>query len=193
MLEVLTIPNILTLLRLVAIPVFLILLVDFRYREALAVFVAAGITDALDGAIARLTHTKTTLGAYLDPAADKLLLMSAFVALAIMQEVPRWLTVVVLSRDVILVGGYFLLFTMTGRAMEVRPAIAGKVSTFMQITAVTLVLVARVRPGAIPAGMEGMLFLATGIITAVAGLQYMARGLIWLQGQGAGGGPAGAT
>src|SRR5262249_43730047 len=83
-----TVPNVLTLLRLVAIPVFLILLVDFRYREALGVFVAAGVTDALDGAIARLTHTKTTLGAYLDPAADKLLLMSAFVALAFMRQVP---------------------------------------------------------------------------------------------------------
>ena len=91
-----------------AIPVFLILLTDLRYREALAVFVAAGITDALDGAIARLTHTKTTLGAYLDPAADKLLLMSAFVTLAFMQVVPTWLTVIVLSRDVMLVVGYFL-------------------------------------------------------------------------------------
>src|SRR4029079_853953 len=88
-----TIPNMLTLLRLFAIPVFLILLFDLRYREALAIFVAAGIHDALDGAIARLTHTKTTLGAYLDPAADKLLLMSAFVALAILPEVPRWVTV----------------------------------------------------------------------------------------------------
>ena len=184
--EVLTIPNVLTLLRLVAIPVFLILLVDFRYREALVVFVAAGITDALDGAIARLTHTKTTLGAYLDPAADKLLLMSAFVALAIMQDVPRWLTVVVLSRDVILVGGYFLLFTMTSQAMEVRPSVAGKISTFLQIAAVTVVLVARVYPGAIPPGVEGVLFLTTGIVTAAAGLQYMVRGLVWLQGQGGG-------
>ena len=67
MLTVLNVPNFLTLLRLVAIPCFLILLEDFRYREALGVFVAAGVTDALDGAIARLTHTKTTLGAYLDP------------------------------------------------------------------------------------------------------------------------------
>src|SRR5262245_52088166 len=178
----------LTLLRLFAIPVFLILLFDLRYREALAIFVAAGITDALDGAIARLTHTKTTLGAYLDPAADKLLLMSAFVALAILQEVPRWVTVVVLSRDVIQVGGYFLLFTMTGQAMEVRPSAAGKISTFLQITAVAVVLLARVYPDSVGQRAEGVLFLATSIVTALAGFQYMVRGLLWLQGQGAGDG-----
>ncbi len=184
MADVLTIPNILTLLRLIAIPIFLILLVDFRYPEALGLFVAAGITDALDGAIARLTHTKTTLGAYLDPAADKLLLVSAFVALAFMREVPRWLAVVVLSRDVIQVLGYFLLFTMTQHAMEVRPSVAGKVSTFLQITAVTLVLVSLVYPGAVPPAVERVLFPVTGVVTAGAGLQYMVRGLVWLQGQG---------
>ena len=95
---------------------------------------AAGVTDALDGAIARLTHTKTTLGAYLDPAADKLLLMSAFVALALHAAgARRWLVVIVLSRDVMLVLGYFLLFTMTQHAMEVRPSVAGKLSTFLQL------------------------------------------------------------
>jgi cardiolipin synthase (CMP-forming) len=183
-LGVLNVPNTLTLLRLVAIPVFLILLTDFRYREALGVFVAAGVTDALDGAIARLTHTKTTLGAYLDPAADKLLLMSAFVALAFLQEVPRWLTVIVLSRDVMLVVGYFLLFTMTQHAMEVRPSVAGKVSTFLQLSAVTVVLVSLVYPDTVPPMAETTLFLVTGLVTALAGFQYMTRGLLWLQRQG---------
>jgi cardiolipin synthase len=183
-LDVLNVPNVLTLLRLVAIPVFLILLVDFRYREALGVFVAAGVTDALDGAIARLTHTKTTLGAYLDPAADKLLLMSAFVALAFMRQVPGWLLVIVLSRDIILVVGYFLLFTMTQHAMEVRPSVAGKLSTFLQLSAVALVLVSLVYPRAVPPVVENVLFLLTGLVTASAGLQYMVRGLLWLQGQG---------
>src|SRR5206468_3721979 len=112
-------------LRIVAIPLFLILLEDFRYGEALAVFVAAGITDGLDGAIARLTHTKTTLGAYLDPAADKLLLLSAFIALGFMHAVPRWLAVVVISRDVVIVLGYFLLFMLTQRTMQVQPSVFG--------------------------------------------------------------------
>jgi cardiolipin synthase len=183
-LDVLNVPNCLTLLRLVAIPIFLILLVDFRYREALGVFVAAGVTDALDGAIARLTHTKTTLGAYLDPAADKLLLMSAFVALAFMQRVPRWLVVIVLSRDVMLVVGYFLLFIMTQHAMEVRPSVAGKLSTFLQLSAVAVVLVSCVYPQAVPPVARTALFLATGVVTASAGVQYMFRGLLWLQRQG---------
>jgi cardiolipin synthase len=166
-----------------AIPVFLILLTDFRYREALGVFVAAGVTDALDGAIARLTHTKTTLGAYLDPAADKLLLMSAFVALAFMQQVPTWLVVIVLSRDVMLVVGYFLLFTMTQHAMEVRPSVAGKLSTFLQICSVALVLISLVWRNRVPPMVARVCFLATGAVTATAGLQYMARGLLWLQRQ----------
>jgi len=188
-LGVLNVPNALTLLRLLAIPVFLILLSDFRYPEALGVFVAAGVTDALDGAIARLTHTKTTLGAYLDPAADKLLLMSAFVALAFLQEVPRWLVVIVLSRDVMVVVGYFLLFTMTQHAMEVRPSVAGKLSTFLQISAVTVVLLSLVYTGAVPPMAETSLFLVTGIVTATAGFQYVIRGLLWLQRQGNSAGP----
>jgi cardiolipin synthase len=166
-----------------AIPVFLILLTDLRYREALGVFVAAGITDALDGAIARLTHTKTTLGAYLDPAADKLLLMSAFVTLAFMQMVPMWLTVIVLSRDIMLVVGYFLLFTMTQHAMEVKPSVVGKLSTFLQICSVTLVLVSLVRWNRVPPTATSICFLLTGLVTAAAGLQYMVRGLRWLQRQ----------
>jgi cardiolipin synthase len=181
---VLNLPNFLTLLRLIAIPVFLILLGDDRAAEALGVFVAAGVTDALDGAIARLTHTKTTLGAYLDPAADKLLLVSAFIALGLMGAVPHWLVVVVLSRDAILVLGYFLLFTMTSSAMEVRPAVTGKLSTFLQLCSVTTVLVALVRPQGVPETLRSGLFLATGLMTAAAGLQYMIRGLSWLQRQG---------
>ena len=97
----LNVPNVLTLLRIFAIPIFLILLGDDRYAEALGIFVAAGVTDALDGAIARMTHTKTELGSYLDPAADKLLLLSAFISLALVQQVPRWLTVLVITRDVV--------------------------------------------------------------------------------------------
>jgi cardiolipin synthase len=180
-LTVLNVPNFLTLLRLVAIPVFLILLEDLRYSEALGVFIAAGVTDALDGAIARLMHTKTTLGSYLDPAADKLLLLSAFIALGFMHEVPRWLTVVVLSRDVVIVLGYFLLFVMTQRTMEIQPAVAGKLSTFLQLCSVTFVLVTLVRPGLSTPAIESALFYVTGIVTASAGLQYMYRGLAWLQ------------
>jgi cardiolipin synthase len=181
---VLNIPNFLTLLRIAAIPVFLIFLGDHEYGKALALFVAAGVTDALDGAIARLTHTKTTLGAYLDPAADKLLLLSAFIALALMNEVPRWLTVVVLSRDVVVVLGYFLLFTMTQETMEVRPTLSGKLSTFFQLLSVSLVLVGRVWPGVVPHVAEQAVFYAAALLTTTAGLQYVYRGLVWVQVRG---------
>jgi cardiolipin synthase len=180
---VLNVPNFLTLLRLFAIPVFLVLLVDGRHQEALVVFVAAGITDALDGAIARLTHTKTTLGSYLDPAADKLLLLSAFIALGFMAGLPRWLVVIVLSRDVIVVLGYFLLFAMTQRTMEVRPSILGKLATFFQLSAVALVLLALVRERPLLPVLEECVFYLAGLMTAGAGVQYVYRGLRWAQGQ----------
>jgi cardiolipin synthase len=189
-LTVLNVPNFLTLLRIIAIPAFLILLEDFRYREALAVFVAAGITDGLDGAIARLTHTKTTLGAFLDPAADKALLVSAFIALGFMHVVPRWLVVLVISRDVMLVLGYFLLFMMTQRTMEVHPTVNGKASTALQLLSVTVVLVALIDPALIARGIQDGVFYTTATVTALAGLQYMYRGLAWLQHEA---GPAAAA
>ncbi len=181
MLTVLNLPNFLTLLRIVAIPCFLILLEDLRFREALAIFVLAGVTDGLDGAIARLTHTKTTLGAYLDPAADKLLLVSAFIALGFMHAVPRWLAVVVILRDAVIVMGYFLLFMMTQVTMEVRPSASGKTSTALQLASVTVVLVSLSHPNVVPPQLRDALFYMTGTVTGAAGLQYMYRGLAWLQ------------
>ncbi|HZP43723.1 MAG TPA: CDP-alcohol phosphatidyltransferase family protein [Candidatus Binatia bacterium] len=184
MLTDLNVPNLLTLLRIVGIPIFLILLEDLRYREALVVFVAAGVTDALDGAIARLTHTKTTLGAYLDPAADKALLVSSFIALGFMHLVPRWLVVIAISRDVVIVLGYFLLFVMTQQPMAVRPSASGKASTFFQLCSVTLVLTTLTWPDLLPARLMPVVFVVTGAVTAFAGLEYMYRGLAWLQGTG---------
>ena len=183
MLTVLNLPNFLTLLRIVAIPYFLILLESARYGQALAIFVAAGITDGLDGAIARLTHTKTTLGAYLDPAADKLLLLSAFIALGFMHVVPRWLVVLVISRDVVVVLGYFLLFMMTQQTMEVQPSASGKLSTALQLLSVTTVLLDLIQGGMVSPPLKDAVFYVTAIVAAVAGLQYMYRGLAWLQRQ----------
>jgi cardiolipin synthase len=180
-LTVLNIPNFLTLLRIVAIPYFLILLEAGQYGQALTIFVAAGITDALDGAIARLMHTKTTLGAYLDPAADKLLLLSAFIALGFMHVVPRWLVVLVISRDVVVVLGYFLLFVMTQETMEVKPSATGKLSTALQLLSVTTVLLDLMRNGLVSPPLKLGVFYVTAFVTAVAGLQYMYRGLAWLQ------------
>jgi cardiolipin synthase (CMP-forming) len=181
---VLNIPNILTLVRILSIPAFLILLTSGRPGIALAVFCAGGVTDALDGAIARLTDTKTELGAILDPLADKLLLLSSFCVLALMGLVPNWLTVLVLFRDVFLLAGYLFLFVFTGEWIDVRPSVVGKMTTFFQLASVATVLVSVCWPHAIPHGVRTTLFVAAGTATGLSGLQYMGRGLSWLSFRG---------
>ena len=181
----LNLPNFLTIIRILTIPAFLILLTSDRVAIALVVFVIGGITDALDGAIARLTNTKTELGAILDPLADKLLLLSSFCVLAFMGRVPSWLVVLVVIRDVILLAGYFALFVVSGERMAVRPSIVGKAATFFQLASVTVVLIGFPWPGAAPERLCTVLFVAAGVATAISGLQYMVRGLAWLQRHGA--------
>ena len=180
----LNVPNALTLVRILTIPAFLILLTSGRAGLALAVFVAGGVTDALDGAIARLTDTKTELGAILDPLADKLLLLSSFCVLALMDLVPNWLTVLVLFRDVFLLAGYFFLFVFTGAWIDVRPSVVGKLTTFFQLGSVTLVLVSVSWPEAVPPGLRLFCFIAAGTTTGLSGLQYLWRGLRWLNQRG---------
>lgn len=178
---ILNVPNFLTLLRIVAIPVFLILLTDGRAGAALSVFLLAGITDALDGAIARIMNTRTTLGAYMDPLADKMLVLSSFVALAFMDAVPQWLTVVVISRDVVILAGYVMLFFLTQRMMEIRPSVVSKLATFFQLVTLSSVLWVLYSPGSLLPAVHQALFLCTGVITAASGFHYMGRGLRWYQ------------
>jgi cardiolipin synthase len=180
----LNLPNFLTLVRILTIPAFLILLTNDRPGVALVVFVAGGLTDALDGAIARLTDSKTELGAVLDPLADKLLLLSSFCVLALLGAVPSWLTVLVIIRDVILLTGYFALFAVSGERIAVRPSAIGKATTFFQLASVTVVLVGLVWPGAAPGEVRMTLFVLAATTTTVSGLQYMVRGLSWLQQRG---------
>ncbi|RMF25614.1 MAG: CDP-alcohol phosphatidyltransferase family protein, partial [Deltaproteobacteria bacterium] len=129
----LNIPNTITLMRLFAVPVFLSLLADGDYRLALIVFVIAGLTDAVDGAVARLTDTRTELGAHLDPLADKLLLVSAFITLGILGAVPVQLMIVVIVRDTVILGGFVLSAIVVGKSITVAPSVWGKLTTFFQI------------------------------------------------------------
>ncbi len=177
----LNVPNALTLLRIVAIPVFLILLTDGRYGYAFILLIAAGLTDAADGAIARFANQKTTLGAYLDPLADKLLLISTFISLAFLQQIPPWLTVLVICRDAVIVIGFFLLFVLTQRTMEIRPSAFGKAATFFQLLSVIAVVARLAGTAALTTRHLTPLFVLTGIVTAIAGLQYIYRGLLWVQ------------
>ncbi len=171
--SMLNIPNTLTILRVLLIPGFVILLMDRHYGWALTIFVIAGLTDGLDGPIARITHQRTNLGAYLDPIADKLLLVSAFVTLAILKVIPSWLAVVVITRDVIISLGFTLLFLMD-RKPEIKPTAFSKVNTVVQVLTIAIVLFSKVEVSFsrfVPA-----MIWAVACTTILTGLQYIYLG-----------------
>ena len=181
--SILTLPNLITFLRIGAIPLFLILLTDKQYTEALIVFVLAGATDSLDGAIARLTNSHSALGAFIDPLADKLLLVSAFLILTVLGFVPHWLAILVISRDVIILVGFAVLYFITGHSMTVRPTLVGKVSTFFQLLTITLALLGLHNPAwRFPLLWDATLVLAGGSVM-ISGFQYLSRALVWLNQQ----------
>lgn len=140
----LTVANQLTLLRLLLIPAFAILLLYGQQGWALVVFVAAGITDGLDGLIARLTNQQTTLGAWLDPAADKLLLITTFVVLSLpgiglVNRFPLWLTILIISRDVVIVLTVAIVSLSLG-PRTFHPSIYGKLATATYIITAVVVM-----------------------------------------------------
>ncbi len=169
----LTLANRLTILRILMTPVITILLLYKYTGAALAVFVAAGITDGLDGFVARRHGQRSALGMVLDPLADKLLLTSTVVVLTILNELPRWFTIIVVSRDVILVGGAVLLYMFVGK-MSMPPSWLGKTTTVLQIATVLLIMLDNFAPvlrtGVLP------LALLTTAFTAGSGLDYVFRG-----------------
>jgi cardiolipin synthase len=178
---VLNLANTITLLRILAVPVFLSALADGTYQMALIVFVVAGISDGIDGAVARLTDTRTELGAHLDPLADKLLLISAFIALGILDAVPRSLMITVIVRDAVILGGYLTTAVVMGQPMEMRPSFWGKATTFFQISTVTLVLFGQAGWLAIPIWLLLGVFVATGLLNFVSGGGYVLDGLQYYQ------------
>jgi cardiolipin synthase len=176
-----TIPNLLTILRVLLTPLLVIFLLEERLSAALVVFIVAGITDGLDGLIARLYLQKTRLGAFLDPLADKLLLATTYVLLAVKNLVPSWLTVIVLSRDVLIVLGVFVLF-MQDLPFEIKPTIASKLTTFAQIiTAIVTMASAIATPHPL---LRSILFHITAGLTIVSWAQYTVRGIQIMQGAG---------
>ena len=167
-------PNAITLIRVVLIPFFVDLMIYGYYREALIVFVAACLTDGLDGMIARMTNSKTELGAFLDPMADKLLIVSSFVTLAILAKLPVWLVIIVVSRDIILTLGSMVIY-FTGHNLSIKPSVVGKMTTFLQFLVVTLTLVL-VAYGIETAALTVISWL-TATFTIASGYQYVVRGM----------------
>ncbi len=137
--SVLTIPNFITIARLLGVPLIVWLMIADRFVEATILFVIAGISDAADGFIAKRFGATSELGAYLDPIADKALLVSVFVTLGFKGVLPAWLTVLVVSRDLFIVGGLLLSYILAN-PMEVRPLRVSKANTVAQILLIALVL-----------------------------------------------------
>lgn len=172
------IPNFITILRVIAIPFFIVALAYDYNGIALAIFVGCGLTDGLDGFIARTFHQRTEIGAFLDPLADKLLLTSSFITLAILEspnKIPLWLIITVISRDIIIPVGIATLF-MLGTKFHIAPTFLGKLTTFFQITLIIIVLLYNYT-----GDLQPMLILSccwiTFFVTVASGLGYIYQGI----------------
>jgi cardiolipin synthase len=138
-LSTINLPNFISLLRLAAVPLVVWLVLIGRLDLAFGLFVAAGVSDAIDGYLARKLDARTRLGTYLDPLADKMLLVCVFVVLGYVGALETWLVILVVSRDVMIVGG-LLLLVLLGQRLEVQPTWTSKFNTLAQIAFATLVL-----------------------------------------------------
>jgi cardiolipin synthase (CMP-forming) len=168
------IPNMLTLGRFVLVPVFIAFLLRHLYWHALVVFAIASVSDALDGFIARRFDQRTPLGSYLDPIADKLLHASAYITLALLGLIPKWITLLVIGRDVILVLGVAII-TLTRKHYAVLPSIFGKGSTLLQMLYVVVTLLDPQQHSL--AAMHPILLWATATVTTFSGLHYIFNGM----------------
>jgi cardiolipin synthase len=164
-------PNLLTLMRLFIIPFLLIEILDGHYGIAFALFMLAGISDALDGLLARWLSQKTTLGQYLDPIADKLLLSSLFVVLTHVGMIPLYVTVLVFSRDLGILLISTLLF-VTGTLRDFRPSVFGKLNTFVQIVALIAVLCQKLFVSPELATFRDILVRSIAVLAPLSAAQY---------------------
>lgn len=176
-----TIPNLLTLGRIFLTPILVWLLLDARFGTAFAVFFIAGMTDALDGLLARLLNQKSRFGAYIDPLADKILLMTSFVILGYLGMIPLWLVIIVISRDIMILLGLFTLVFYQIK-VEIKPVLSSKLTTFFQLLTVFLVLGSMLI--GLPPWVQWVylgLFLTTGAFSIFSGARYLHIGISALE------------
>jgi cardiolipin synthase (CMP-forming) len=171
-----TIPNLITIMRLVLVPVVVVMIGQERWDLAFAIFLVAGVSDAVDGFIARRFDLRSEFGAYIDPLADKALLVSIYVSLAVAGVLPGWIAILVVSRDIMIFAA-ILVSRLMDRPMEIRPLLVSKLNTAAQIAFAALVLgmltVGSGHGAVIWWSMSGVAFL-----TVVSGLAYLGR---WLR------------
>jgi cardiolipin synthase len=169
------VPNSLTVLRILLIPVFIGFLIYEQYNYALVTLVLAALTDGLDGTIARIANQRTRLGAYLDPLADKLLLTSGFLTLSILHLIPLWVAILVVSRDFILLTGT-LLAKLTESRVDISPTMLGKGTTLFQLTYIVMVVALSSRRMDL-LFLQPLLYFMVGL-TVLSGFHYLYRGVM---------------
>ena len=170
----LNLPNLISLGRLLLVPLAISLILDGRYWAAFWVFVVAGVSDALDGFIAKHFDRCTRLGALLDPLADKVLLVSVYATLGIAGQIWAWLVVLVVFRDVMIIGGFLLIQAVAAIPKPTHPLFISKVNTGMQVAMVGYVL-ARRGLGGEAGPVDLALGIAVAVTTVVSGLTYLVR------------------
>lgn len=170
-----TLPNAITLLRLCAVPATVWLILQQRLDLAFWLFVAAGLSDAADGWLARVRRSRSALGALLDPAADKALLVSVYVTLAAVGRLPDWLAILVVFRDLLIVGG-LLVLTLLGQTPAIRPLLVSKLNTALQIALAAASLLAAGFAIAMPHLLSALVWLVAAT-TVASGAAYVAGGV----------------
>ena len=169
-----TVPNLITMVRILATPLFVIFILSNSYGRAMAVFIIAGLSDMADGYIARNFKQKSPLGAILDPMADKLLITASYLTLGYFEKIPAWLTVVVISRDVVILGGIITL-KLFEVDFRIDPAKISKWATAAQILTVFLAILRELAP--FPYWILLASAWLTAYFTVASGLVYLTRGV----------------
>lgn len=178
-----SLPNIVTFARLLSVPLIIWLMLDGSMTLAFWVFIAAGGSDAIDGYLAKRFNARTEFGAYLDPLADKTLLVATYLTLGWLGHLPSWLVILVVFRDLMIVGGALVVHALT-QSFKSRPMMVSKINTALQIALVTFVL-ARLGLGFEDPGISRILAFAVGGSTVLSGGAYLihwARQLARLEG-----------
>ncbi|QRM32015.1 CDP-alcohol phosphatidyltransferase family protein [Microvirga sp. VF16] len=166
-----TIPNIITIGRLIIVPIVIVMIMQQRWSAAFILFVVAGISDAVDGFIARKFDMRSEFGAYIDPIADKALLVSIYVTLAIVGAIPSWLAIIVVSRDVMIVAAVLLSWVMS-RPVEIKPILLSKLNTGAQIAFAAFALAANAF-GVDLAGLEEVAMVLVATLTIASAGAYL--------------------
>ena len=167
-------PNILTIARILLLPFFAASLIYGSYQYALILFLAAAITDVLDGLIARMKKQTTDFGSILDPVADKFLMLTSFIVMSVYGWIPKWLTITVISRDLIVVTGWLILYFVTHNK-KVEPGILGKAANFFQFCLIGLILISINTKNS--SFVPESYLIAVAALTAASGVLYIYKGL----------------